>query len=84
MIALTQTDKITMFSLVPSLFSCCYGRPSQIQHTITVICPTGHEVAYSPDQLLVEGTLTVDEKKDDGYVISLFQLEPTSITAAPN
>lgn len=76
-----QADKVTRFSLVPSLFSCCYGRPPQVQHTISVICPKGQSVSFSADQVVVEGKLTVEEKKDDGYVVGIFQVAPTSITA---
>jgi hypothetical protein len=83
MVPLDQADKITKFSLVPSLFSCCFGQPPQVQHTITVTCPKGKAVSYSPDQVVVEGTLTVDEKKDDGFVVSLFQVEAASVIAAP-
>jgi hypothetical protein len=82
MIPLNQADKITKFSLVPSLFSCCFGQPPQVQHTITINCPKGQSVGYSPDAVVIEGTLTVDEKKDDGYVVSIFQVEPTSVASA--
>lgn len=82
MIPAAQADKVTHFSLVPSLFSCCYGRPPQVQHTINVNCPKGQSVTYSPDQIVVEGKLTVAEKKDDGYVVGIFQVDPSSITAA--
>ena len=46
-------------------------------------CPTGKAVSYSPDEILVEGKLNVDEKKDDGYVISIFEVSVTSVKAAP-
>jgi hypothetical protein len=82
MVPANQADKITTFSLVPSLFSCCFGQPPQVQHTIMVICPKGKSVSYTPDQIVVEGTLTVNEKKDDGFVTSIFQIEPTSVAAA--
>lgn len=81
MIPSGQADKVTRFSLVPSLYSCCFGQPPQVQHTISVICPKGQSVSYSPDQVLVEGKLTVEEKRDDGYVVGIFQVEPTSVTA---
>jgi hypothetical protein len=82
MIPLNQSDKITKFSLVPSLFSCCFGRPPQVQHTIVVTCSKDNAVSYTPDQVVIEGTLTVEEKKDDGYVVSLFQVAPTSVILA--
>jgi hypothetical protein len=82
MIPSGQADKVTKFSLVPSLFSCCFGQPPQVQHTISVTCTGGQAVTYSPDLIVVEGKLTVEEKKDGGYVIGIFRIEPTSITAA--
>lgn len=81
MIPSGQADKVTKFSLVPSLFSCCFGQPPQIQHTVSVVCPKGLSVSYSPDPIVVEGKLTVEEKKDDGYVVGIFQVVPTSVTA---
>ena len=36
-----QSENITQFALVPSLFGCCYGQPPQIQHGVIVTCPKG-------------------------------------------
>jgi hypothetical protein len=83
MIPMDQAENITQFALVPSLFACCFGQPPQIQHTIVVNCPKGKAVTYFPDEILVEGKLTVQEKKDDGYVVSLFDVEAGSVKAAP-
>jgi hypothetical protein len=83
MIPMDQAENITQFALVPSLFACCFGQPPQIQHTIVANCPKGKAVGYFPDELVVEGKLKVEEKKDDGYVVSLFELEVTSVKPAP-
>ena len=83
MIPMDQAENITQFALVPSLFACCYGQPPQIQHTIVVNCPKGKAVGYCPDEIVVEGTLKVDEKKDDGYIVSLFEMEVSSVKPAP-
>jgi hypothetical protein len=83
MIPLDQAENITQFALVPSLFACCFGQPPQIQHTIVVTCPKGKAVSYYPDEILVEGNLKVEEKKDDGYVVSLFEVDVTSVKPAP-
>jgi hypothetical protein len=82
MIPMDQADRITQFALVPSLFSCCYGQPPQIQHTIVVNCPKGKAVSYCPDEISVQGRLTVQEKKDDGYVVSLFEIGADSVKVA--
>jgi hypothetical protein len=84
MIPMNQAERITKFALVPSLFACCFGQPPQIQHTVVVNCPKGKSVGYSPDEVIVEGQLTVQEKKDDGYVISIFEVGAGSVKAAGN
>jgi hypothetical protein len=79
MVPLDQAEAITQFALVPSLFACCYGQPPQIQHTIVVQVPKGKAVSYFPDQITVEGTLHVSEQKDGGFIVSIFQMDATSV-----
>lgn len=83
MIPMDQAENITQFALVPSLFSCCFGQPPQIQHTVVVNCPKGKAVNYYQDEIIVEGNLKVEEKKDDGFIVSIFELECTSVKPAP-
>jgi hypothetical protein len=83
MIPLDQADKIKQFVLVPDLFSCCFGQPPQVQHSIIVSCPEGKAVAYYPEQIQVEGKLNVQEKKDDGFIVSIFEVNCTSVKPAP-
>jgi len=83
MIPLDQADKIKQFVLVPDLFSCCFGQPPQVQHSIIVSCPDGKAVSYYPEQIQVEGKLNVQEKKDDGFIVSIFEVACTSVKPAP-
>jgi hypothetical protein len=83
MIPMDQADNITKFALVPDLFACCFGQPPQIQHMVVATCPPGKAVGYSPDEIVVEGKLNVEEKKDDGYIISIFEVTVSSVKAAP-
>jgi hypothetical protein len=83
MIPLDQADNISHFSLVPSLFACCFGQPPQIQHQIVVHTPKGKAVGYYPDEIVCEGTLRVEEKKDDGYIVSVFEMDVSSVKPAP-
>jgi hypothetical protein len=84
MMPLDQVENITDFAFVPSLFGCCFGQPPQVQHTILVHCAKGKSIAeYTSEELVVEGTLRVQEKKDDGFVISIFEIDATSVRAAP-
>jgi hypothetical protein len=82
MIPMDQADNITQFALVPSLFACCFGQPPSIQHTIVVNCPKGKAVSYYPDEIVVEGKLKVEEKKEDGFIVSLFEIEVNSVKPA--
>jgi hypothetical protein len=67
---------------VPSLFACCYGQPPQVQHTIVCTAPKGKSVSYYPDEIQVEGTLLVKEKKEDGFIVSIFDLDVASVKPA--
>ena len=79
MIPMDQADNVTSFALVPDLFACCFGQPPQVQHMIVASCPPGKSVTYYPDELVVEGTLKVQEKKEDGFIISLFEMQVSSV-----
>jgi hypothetical protein len=79
MIPMDQATNISQFALVPSLFACCFGQPPQIQHTIIVDCPKGKSVSYFPDEINVEGKLKVEEKKEDGFIVSIFEMECLSV-----
>ena len=83
MIPLDQADKIKQFVLVPDLFACCFGQPPQVQHSIIVTCPEGKAVSYFPEQIVIEGKLNVQEKKDDGFIVSIFEVACTSVKPAP-
>jgi hypothetical protein len=83
MIPMDQAENISKFALVPSLFNCCYGQPPQIQHTIVVTCPKGKAVNYYPDEIIVQGKLTVDVVKDDGFIVGIFAVETSSVKPAP-
>ncbi len=36
MIPMDQSSQLTRFMLVPGLWTCCYGQPPEVQHTISV------------------------------------------------
>jgi len=82
MIPLDQADNISNFALVPSLFACCFGQAPQIQHQVIVRTPKGKAVPYFPDEIICEGTLKVEEHKDDGYIVSVFELDVNSVKPA--
>lgn len=82
MIPMDQAEAITQFALVPSLFACCFGQPPQLQHTIVVNCPKGKAVSYFADEIVVDGALKVEEKREDGFIISIFEIDCTSVKPA--
>ena len=81
MIPMDQSDTISRFALVPSLWSCCFGEPPQVQHIITVHCEKGKGVSYVSRPIVVEGLLEVKETREDGYVVGLFNLTCRSVQA---
>jgi hypothetical protein len=83
MIPMDQAENVTQFALVPDLFACCFGQPPQVQHMVVANAPKGKAVNYYPDELVVEGTLKVEEKKEDGFIVSLFEMDVTSVKPAP-
>ena len=84
MIPLDQAEDITRFALVPTLTNnCChFGGPPQLQHTILVTCPKGKAVAYFADEITVEGKITVETVKDDGFIVGIFSLDAASVKSA--
>lgn len=82
MIPMDQASNVTSFALVPDLFACCFGQPPQVQHMVVSTCPPGKAVSYYPDELIVEGTLKVGEKREDGFIVSLFEMEVSSVKPA--
>ncbi|HEX4794989.1 MAG TPA: DUF3299 domain-containing protein [Humisphaera sp.] len=79
MIPTDQAEGVSHFVLVPSLFSCCYGQPPGVQHVIEVTCAKGMTVPFEVVEIYAQGTLHVKEKRDGGYVVSLFSLDCTSM-----
>jgi hypothetical protein len=82
MMPLEQTEKIKRFALVPSLFGCCFGQSPSVQHFNMVDCPAGKAVSYFPDDVFVEGTLTVKETREEKYVVSLFNVTCSGVKPA--
>lgn len=83
MIPLDQVGKVSRFLLVNDLMSCCFGNVPQLQHVMYVTLPDGKWVEATSERLMLEGELKVEVRKQDGYVMSLFELTPTSIKYAP-
>lgn len=82
MMPLTESARVRQFDLVPSVASCCFNQPPGVEHIVRVTCDRGTAIEYSPDVVVVEGTLTVGEQREDGVVVSLYQVQATKVTPA--
>jgi len=82
MIPLDRAENITRFALVPTLGFHDPQLPPPIQQTIVVTCPPGKSVHYSADEIIVQGKLTVDIMKGDGFIVSIFAVDATSVNPA--
>src|SRR5688500_10193137 len=77
-----QTDSIKQFTLVTSVYECCFGQPPGVEHAINVVLPEGRAVTFTYGEVQVTGTLRVEEERRDGFVINLFTIEDvTSVRA---
>src|SRR5437588_464236 len=82
MIPTNQAEDIRQFAMTPSLVVCRFCQPPQIHQMVVVNCPPGKAVSYFGEPISVEGKLKVKERREDGYVVSIFELDATSIRAA--
>jgi hypothetical protein len=82
MIPLTAAERVSEFVLVVDLAGCCFGQPPGVQHMILVKTPEGKTVRYFGDEIIVEGVLTVEEKREEDYTIGLFEMVAASIKPA--
>ena len=83
MLPLEQAGRVTRFLLINDLMSCCFGQAPKLQNVAMVYLPKDKWLEPTSERLLIEGTLTVEIKKDDGFVVSLFEIAPSSIKYAP-
>jgi hypothetical protein len=82
MVPTYQTDNIKQFTLVTSVYECCFGQPPGVEHAINVMLPEGRAVTFTYGEVQVTGTLRVEEEWRDGFVVNLFTIEDvTSVRA---
>ena len=82
MIPLDQAGRVSRFMLCNDMMSCCYGTAPKLQNVAYVTLPKDKYIAATTDRLSIEGTLHVNVRRDDGFVLSIFEIDASSIKAA--
>ena len=68
-------EGVDSFELLPEACEC--GR-SKIQHFVDVTLTEGL-TSYRPGRITIEGTFSVGEVEEDGFVVSMYRLTITSL-----
>jgi hypothetical protein len=67
---------LTDFVLVRNMMICCYGVAPQITEWIMVEAEAGKKIPYHRNiPVVVRGVLKIDEEVEEGFVISLFEMD---------
>lgn len=82
MMPINETQNITSFILIQSLWGCCFGQTPDANHMIVVHLTSGKTTEFSPDPIKVIGRFSVGETREEGYLISIYQLKAHQVSAA--
>jgi hypothetical protein len=74
MLTLGDSQRVTEFVLVESLWGCCFGAVPEVNQTILVQLGARASAEYSAAPLLVTGRLEVGERREAGFVTSLYRI----------
>ena len=76
MIPLDQAEPVSQFAIVPWQLGEWWQspRPSLCQ-VVVAKTPRGQPIAYFPDEEHIYGTLHVSIESDDGFIVSVFQMD---------
>ncbi|MGC6486930.1 MAG: DUF3299 domain-containing protein, partial [Planctomycetota bacterium] len=75
MLPLDEVEDMREFLLVRSLWSCCYGTPPDIHGIVRCRMAAGRRVDYQFEPVKVVGRFAVQETREDGYCVDIFQLD---------
>lgn len=85
MIPMSEALDVTEFMLVQiPFFGCCYSIPPEPNETVMVKMAKGKKTEYVYTPIRVTGKFDIQETKIDGFVVSLYQIEASAVTPAPN
>ena len=79
MLPVNETQNITRFIVIQSLWDCCFGQTPAVNHIIAVTMEQGRSVEFCPDLVTVTGKFSVGETREEGYLVSIFRLEGKSV-----
>jgi hypothetical protein len=79
MMPINETKAITRFILIQSLWGCCFGQTPDVNHIIVVNMETGKSIDFYPDPVKVLGKFQIGETREEGYLISIYQLEANKV-----
>lgn len=81
MMPINQTENITTFIIVNTLFGCCFGQAPAVNHVIVVTMEAGKTVDFYPDAVRVIGKFSVGETREQGYLVSIYRLQAVKVVA---
>jgi hypothetical protein len=82
MLTLGDSQRVTEFVLVESLWGCCFGAVPEVNQTILVQLGPHASAEYSAAPLLVTGRLEVGERREAGFVTSLYRIVDAELQPA--
>jgi hypothetical protein len=82
MLTLGDSQRVTEFVLVESLWGCCFGAVPEVNQTILVRLDPETPAEYSAAPMLVTGRLEVGEEREAGFVTSLYRIERATVRPA--
>jgi hypothetical protein len=82
MLTLGDSERVTEFVLVESLWGCCFGAVPEVNQTILVRLDPDTPAEYSAAPMLVTGRLEVGEEREAGFVTSLYRVTGATLRPA--
>lgn len=75
LLPLYEFDDIHEFVLVANHMSCCFGIPAGLNGQVLVHVKSKRGLPNTNEPIEVNGTFRAREKSDQGYVISIYEIE---------
>lgn len=74
-----ETSLMTHFILIQSLWNCCFGQAPALNHFMDVTVAPSKVVEFYPDPVTIIGKFSVGEKREEGYLVSLYRIEAYNV-----